>query len=172
MHGYVGLPTNLPTKGLKIIIVQNLATVYFENCKEDESCRPHFCWCLPAYSIRFNFIPNATTTTTHFFHFVMSLSSSKYILKLFEVCLFVYFSLISNNLHNKNVDFTVIWTQIVGVEGKEDDHLTTTMPHLNCPFSAVTNEFKNHLCKVDQEGWTLACTYLMCHYFISLFDLW
>ena len=36
------------------------------------------------------------------------------------------FSLFSNNLQNKTVDFSGIWTGIIGVEGKHADPLTKT----------------------------------------------
>ena len=39
---------------------------------------------------------------------------------------FCLFSFFSNNLQNKTVDFSGIWSRIVGTEGEPADHLTTT----------------------------------------------
>ena len=39
---------------------------------------------------------------------------------------FSLFSLLSNHIQNKSVDFSEIRTRIVGVEGKHADHLTIT----------------------------------------------
>ena len=45
--------------------------------------------------------------------------------------LFIFVLFQTQILQKKIVDFTRIWTQIVGVEGEHDDHLTTTTAQIN-----------------------------------------
>ena len=50
------------------------------------------------------------------------------------------FVLFKHNITEKTVDFSGIRTQIIGLEGKHADHLTTTtaLPNITC-FKAVGN---------------------------------
>ena len=55
--------------------------------------------------------------------------------------LFVLFSFFSNNLQNKTVDFSGIWTRIIGVKGEHADHLTMPQPQ----FISCTSTFSLRL---------------------------
>ena len=56
--------------------------------------------------------------------------------------LFVYFVIFNNNLYRKIVDFSGIWTRIVGAEGEHAYHLTTTTAHIFLNWAIVETSIK------------------------------
>ena len=65
--------------------------------------------------------------------------------------LFVHFRSFQQQIYSKIVDFSGIRTRIVRVEGKYDDHLTTTVVLFISPLSKGTMLFKHYHTATDQK---------------------
>ena len=66
--------------------------------------------------------------------------------------LFVHFRSFQQQIYSKIVDFSGIRTRIVRVEGKYDDHLTTTVVLFISPLSKGTMLFKHYHTATDQKN--------------------